>query len=102
MYETLLTHQGALLLTDLEDYARRLELDVERFADELYRHEHAVRISEDVASADESGVTGTPTFFVNGRRHYGAYDITTLTATVRTAKNRARLAAVVAGAAAPS
>ena len=33
------------------------------------------RVSEDVASADESGVSGTPTFFINGRRHYGAYDI---------------------------
>lgn len=30
---------------------------------------------EDVDSADLSGVSGTPTFFVNGRRHNGAYDI---------------------------
>ena len=36
-------------------------------------------------SADLSGVTGTPTFFVNGRRHYGAYDIATLSAAVRAA-----------------
>ena len=47
---------------------------------------------------DESGVSGTPTFFINGRRHYGVYDIETLTAAVRAAKNRAKLtAAATAG-----
>jgi protein-disulfide isomerase len=55
--------------------------------------EHASRVSEDVASADESGVSGTPTFFINGRRHYGVYDIDTLTEAVRAAKARARLTA---------
>ena len=49
-------------------------------------------MSEDVASADESGVSGTPTFFVNGRRHHGAYDIATLTEAVGAARRRARLA----------
>ena len=48
-------------------------------------------MSEDVASADESGVSGTPTFFVNGRRHYGAYDIATLTDTVRAARGRSAI-----------
>jgi protein-disulfide isomerase len=43
-------------------------------------------------SADASGVTGTPTFFINGRRHYGAYDIDSLTAAVRQARVTARLA----------
>ena len=62
-------------------------------ADELRRRVYAPRVSEDVASADESGVSGTPTFFINGRRHYGAYDIDTLTAAVRAARNRASLTA---------
>ena len=52
--------------------------------------------AEDVASADESGVSGTPTFFINGRRHYGVYDIDTLTEAVRAAKNRAHAAAKAA------
>jgi protein-disulfide isomerase len=43
-----------------------------------------------VASADESGVSGTPTFFINGRRHYGGYDIDTLTEAVHAAKTRAQ------------
>jgi protein-disulfide isomerase len=48
-------------------------------------------VAEDVDSADLSGVTGTPTFFVNGRRHYGAYDIDALSAAVRIAGARATL-----------
>ena len=62
-----------------------------RRAEELRRREYAPRVSEDVASADESGVSGTPTFFVNGRRHYGAYDVGTLTQTVQAARRRVRL-----------
>ncbi len=92
MYELLLGHEGALALRDLRRYAQQLNLDVERFMDELRRREYAPRVSEDVASADESGVSGTPTFFINGRRHYGVYDIDTLTQAVKTAKNRAKLA----------
>jgi len=49
-------------------------------------------VAEDVDSADLSGVSGTPTFFINGRRHYGAYDIATLSAAVRVAGARAALA----------
>ena len=35
----------------------------------------------------------TPLFFVNGRRHYGSYDVATLTVAVTAARGRARLAA---------
>jgi Na+/H+ antiporter NhaA len=93
MHDVLLSHQGDLRPEDLLTYARQLGLDAERMADELRRRVHAPRVSEDVASADESGVSGTPTFFVNGRRHYGSYDVTTLTVAVRAARNRASLAA---------
>jgi len=55
-------------------------------------HAAASRIDEDVDSADLSAVSGTPTFFINGRRHYGAYDIATLSAAVRAAGARAVVA----------
>jgi Na+/H+ antiporter NhaA len=89
MYDTLLHHQEALSTRDLARYANDLDLDLDRFRDDLRRREYGPRISEDVASADESGVSGTPTFFINGRRHYGVYDIDTLTDEVRAAKTRA-------------
>ncbi len=93
MAELLLAHQGDLQLDHLEQYARQLGLDAGRFIDELRRREYAGRVREDVSSADESGVSGTPTFFINGRRHYGVYDIDTLTTAVRSAKTRALLLA---------
>ena len=89
MYDLLLTHQGALRLAELVGYAEQLGLDTERFADDLRTHAHAGRVAEDVDSADLSAVSGTPTFFVNGRRHYGAYDVETLGHVVRAARARA-------------
>ena len=62
------------------------------FADEGLERELR-RVSEDVASADESGVSGTPSFFINGRRHYGAYDIDSLSNAVRLARARAAVEA---------
>ena len=96
MHDTLLGHQGDLRASHIEVYAKEIGLDAERLITELHRRDYAGRVSEDVASADESGVSGTPTFFVNGRRHYGAYDVATLTATVTAARGRARLSAKAA------
>ena len=95
MHDVLLTHQEALRPADLIAYAEQLGLDVDRFADDLRSDAGASRVAEDVDSADLSGVTGTPTFFVNGRRHYGAYDIETLSRAVRAAGARALVTATV-------
>jgi Na+/H+ antiporter NhaA len=89
MHDLLFQHQDALRPKELVSYAQQLGLDTERFEEELRSHDHAGRIADDVDSADLSGVSGTPTFFINGRRHYGAYDIQALKAAVRAAKSRA-------------
>ena len=88
MHDLLLAHQGELTPGHLRRYAQELGLDVERFAEELRRRVHAARVGEDVASADASGVSGTPSFFINGRRHNGVYDVDTLSAAVRAARSR--------------
>jgi Na+/H+ antiporter NhaA len=89
MHDLLFEHQEALAPADLVRYAAELGLDVPRFAADLRRHAGTSRVAQDLESADLSNVSGTPTFFVNGRRHYGAYDIDVLTALVRTAHARA-------------
>ncbi|HEY4996871.1 MAG TPA: Na+/H+ antiporter NhaA, partial [Solirubrobacteraceae bacterium] len=88
MHDALLDHQDELLPSALHRQAEKLGLDVERFEEDLRSHRHAGRVLADVVSADESGVSGTPTFFINGRRHYGVYDIDVLTEEVRAAKRR--------------
>jgi Na+/H+ antiporter NhaA len=91
MHDLLLQHQQELRPVHLVRYAADLGLDVDRFREDLRRHIGAARVAEDVDSAGSSGVAGTPTFFINGRRQYGAYDIDTLTAAVKTAKAQVTL-----------
>ncbi|GLK99397.1 Na+/H+ antiporter NhaA [Dactylosporangium matsuzakiense] len=89
MHDLLLDHQDELKPAALVDYAERLGLDRDQFHDDLRHHRHAARIDQDLESADLSGVSGTPTFFINGQRHYGAYDLATLTEAVKVARARA-------------
>jgi protein-disulfide isomerase len=92
MHDLLLEHQDALKPTDLMRYAGQIGLDGERFAGDLRTHNGRGRVAEDVDSADLSTVSGTPTFFINGQRHYGAYDIDTLSAAVKAARAQAVIA----------
>ena len=93
MHDLLLGHQGALRPKNLVGYAADLGLDIPRFTNDLSNHAGAAHVAEDVDSADLSGVSGTPTFFINGIRHQGAYDIETLSAAVRAARARATIKA---------
>jgi Na+/H+ antiporter NhaA len=91
MHDLLLDHQDALTMPDLLRYAAELGLEPERFTKDLAAQAGVVRIAEDVESADLSGVSGTPSFFINDRRHHGAYDIDTLTTAVKAALARSTI-----------
>ncbi|MGB0872989.1 MAG: Na+/H+ antiporter NhaA [Solirubrobacterales bacterium] len=83
MHDLMIEHQNAIEISDLRDYAKRVGLDVDRFWEDLRERNFADRVAEDVEGADESLVTGTPSFFINGHRHEGAYDLGTLSALVQ-------------------
>jgi protein-disulfide isomerase len=93
MHDLLMDHQDELTARDLIRHAASLGLDTERFTADLRKHAGAVRVAEDVDSADLSSVSGTPTFFVNGQRHYGAYDIESLSKAVKLAAARTKITA---------
>jgi Na+/H+ antiporter NhaA len=93
MHDLLLDHQGALTVRDLMGYAENLGLDADMFRNDLMKHAYAYRIAEDVDSADLATVSGTPTFFINGNRYYGAFDLNALSEAVHAAKARALIAA---------
>jgi len=88
MHAVLFENQHALEDEDLIRYADHLGLDVERFARELAEHAWEPRVREDFLSGVRAGVNGTPTFFVNGVRHDGAWDVESLLEALVTAARR--------------
>ena len=86
MHDMLMGHQDKLSLVDLESYAVQIGIDPDRFMDDLRSRAYADRVSADIRSADQSGAAGTPTYFINGQRHEGPYDIESLSAAINTAR----------------
>ena len=80
MHDRLFAHPDELEPSDLLGHAAEIGLDVERFSRELGAGRYAARVRADVSSAEASGADGTPTFFVNGRRHTGPYSAEALAA----------------------
>jgi len=80
MHDRLFERQFALEDEHLIEYAAELGLDAARVARELAAHTYKARVRDDFMSGVRSGVNGTPTFFVNGVRHNGGYDVPSLLA----------------------
>jgi protein-disulfide isomerase len=85
MHDELFEHQRALDDAQLHEYAVRLGLDVDRFEQDMTQHRYAERIECDLLGGIESGVPGTPTFFVNGMRHEDSYDRLSLLSAIQEA-----------------
>ena len=85
MHDTLYENQNRLTDQDLHAYAVDLELDVQQFDRELAEQVYAGRVREDFMSGVRSGVNGTPTFYVNGARYDGSYELETLLGTLEQA-----------------
>jgi protein-disulfide isomerase len=88
MHDLLFENQRRLRDQDLHGYAEQAGLDVERFDSELAEHAYAARIREDFMSGVRSGVNGTPTFFINGVRHDGSYEVEPLLAALEGGADR--------------
>ena len=77
-YDALSRAQPRLAEGTMLEVAAELALDTDRFAAELEAKAHRERVERDLRSAEASGATGTPAFFLNGRPHFGAYDAASL------------------------
>jgi protein-disulfide isomerase len=78
MHDLLFENQTALEPQNILSYAEYLELDLPRFVADWRSDRVLNRVQEDQLSGIRSGVSGTPTFFINGRRHDGPHDYETL------------------------
>jgi protein-disulfide isomerase len=72
MHDRLFENQRDLRVETLAGYAIEMGLDMDQYKSDVEGEEVAKRISDDLAQAQKLGVTGTPSFFINGRFLSGA------------------------------
>jgi protein-disulfide isomerase len=90
MHDTLFENQRALDEMHLVGYAQQLGLDVPRFVRELAEGAHESRVKEDFMGGVRSGVNGTPSFFLNGVRYDGSWELEPLLDAIEEAAERKR------------
>lgn len=78
MHDTLYENQEALSEESLVEYARQLGLDVPKFVEDIAKRRFKGRVKDDFMGGVKSGVSGTPGFFINGKKHNGSWDYDTL------------------------
>ncbi|MFL6339240.1 MAG: DsbA family protein [Nitrososphaeraceae archaeon] len=77
----LFEHQKALDHSHLVEYAQKVGLDIERFKKDMSGHVYAPLIDDSLKTGIDSGVEGTPTFYINGVRYEDSWDLGTFSAT---------------------
>lgn len=87
MHSTIYINGDQLSGAMLSNLASQLGLDVAELHDALGQRTYAPRVDADFLGGVRSGVNGTPCFFMNGKRHDGAYDATSLSGAIETAKS---------------
>ncbi len=74
MHDAILQQQSELGSDLLHQLAVRFKLDVGQFSADLATRRYRPRVKRDFMGGMRSGVAGTPTFFINGKRYEGALD----------------------------
>jgi protein-disulfide isomerase len=91
MHDLLFANQDSLEQEHLLEYAKALDLDLISFERDMSSEEVEEKINNDILSGVKSGVTGTPTFYINGVRHEGSYEYENLLVAIEEAGNKAAL-----------
>jgi protein-disulfide isomerase len=60
------------------EYVQKVGLNIDKFKKEMLGHIYAPLINKSLKSGIDSGVEGTPTFFINGQRYEDSWDLDTL------------------------
>lgn len=83
MHDYLFEHQKALDDGHLLEYAQKIGLEIHKFKNEVSRHLYAPLIEQSLKGGIDSGVEGTPTFFINGVRYEDSFDLKTFSETLQ-------------------
>jgi protein-disulfide isomerase len=84
MHNLLFEQQQRLENGYLLEYANQLDLNINQFLRDMWQHNHARRIAEDIQSGIQSHVTTTPALFINNMRYRGAWSLEQLTSAIYT------------------
>jgi len=82
-HDYLFEHQKLLDDSHLLEYAKIVGLDIDKFKDDISRHAYAPLIKKSLKGGIDSGVEGTPTFFVNGVRYEDSWNLKTFSETLK-------------------
>jgi len=72
MHDRIFANQRDLSVETLNGYAREIGLDMDRYAKDVADPDVKKRIDDDLQQASKLGVSGTPSFFINGKYLSGA------------------------------
>lgn len=87
MHNTLFEHQETLSDGHLLEYANDIQLDIDRFLQDMTSHVHAERVIQDMQIGRQSGVSSAPALFVNGLPYRAAWDAEEISAAIDEALN---------------
>ncbi len=88
MHDVIFENQRDLSDKGLESLAKKVKVDVKRLRKDLEEETYGPRVRSDFMSGVRSGVNGTPTFFINGVRHEGSWDLPSLLAALQAPARR--------------
>jgi protein-disulfide isomerase len=74
MHDIIFENQQALDFESLFLYAKTIGLDIERFKNDIQKNELSTKVEQDFESGVRSGVNGTPSFFINGKKYNGDWE----------------------------
>jgi protein-disulfide isomerase len=86
MHDSLFEHQGELENGFILEYANALGLDTMKFLRDMAAHNYSNKVREDTEGGMLSGVSSTPTFFINGAHYNGMCDVDALLRAVEDAR----------------
>ena len=85
MHDVLYSHQATLADHGMDEFALRVGLEIYKFEADLASGRFATRVREDFEGGQRSGVTGTPTFFINDVRYTGKKEYPAILAALESA-----------------
>ncbi len=74
MHDIIFENQQDLNLESLFLYAKTIGLDLEHFKNDIQKNTLITKVEQDFESGIRSGVNGTPSFFINGKKYNGDWE----------------------------